>query len=130
MLMWFITFNTYINVLSFLYSCFKLSNCFIFIWSSAGGGKLHSLHWNPVFKDKDASKATIIVYGEGQDIEAVINRLENLWHGDFDTKAFKDELIPVLSKTQVCYKLRVLYNCWMALRTMYMRISWLYYNYV
>lgn len=57
-------------------------------------------------EDKDASKATIIVYGESQDIDTGINRLENLLEGDFDTKEFKDKIIPKLSKTQVCFRLR------------------------
>lgn len=57
-------------------------------------------------EDKDASKATIIVYGEGHDIDTGINRLENLLEGDFDTKEFKDEIIPRLSKTQVGFRLR------------------------
>lgn len=65
----------------------------------------------PVIKDKDASKATFIVYGEGQNIDAGINRLENLLEGNFDTKQFKEEIIKKLSKTQVCYQLRVLYKC-------------------
>lgn len=67
-------------------------------------GKPHGHHWNPVLEDKqnDASTATIIIYGEGQDIDAGINRLENLLEGDFDTKEFKEEIIKKLSKTQVC----------------------------
>lgn len=57
-------------------------------------------------EEKDASKATIIVYGEGHDIDTGINRLENSLEGDFDTKEFKDEIIKKLSKTQVCNRLR------------------------
>lgn len=97
---------------------------FIWIWFWAvGSEKPHGHKWNPVVRDKDASKATFIVYGEGKNIDAGINRLEHLLEGDFDTKEFKDEIIKKLSKTQVCYQLRVLYKCWMALRTMYVRIS-------
>nr|XP_034317327.1 protein mono-ADP-ribosyltransferase PARP14 isoform X2 [Crassostrea gigas] len=76
----------------------KLAN---YIPSGGGGGKPHGLHWNPVVEEKDASKATIIVYGEGHDIDTGINRLENSLEGDFDTKEFKDEIIKKLSKTQM-----------------------------
>lgn len=59
-------------------------------------------------EEKDASKATIIVYGEGHAIDTGINKLENLLEGDFDTKEFKDEIIPRLSKNQVGFRLRYL----------------------
>lgn len=55
-------------------------------------------------KDKqiDASKATIIIYGEGQDINAGIYRLEHLLEGEYHIKEFKDDIITKLFKTQVC----------------------------
>lgn len=55
-------------------------------------------------KDKqiDASKATIIIYGEGQDINAGIYRLEHLLEEDYHIKEFKDDIITKLSKTHVC----------------------------
>lgn len=55
-------------------------------------------------KDKqiDASKATIIIYGKGQDINAGIYRLEHLLEEDYHIKEFKDDIITKLSKTQVC----------------------------
>lgn len=61
-----------------------------------------------MLKDKqiDASTATIIVYGEGQDINAGINRLEHLLEGDYHIKEYKDDIITKLSKTQVCNELR------------------------
>lgn len=77
----------------------------------------HGHQWNPVVKDKDASKATIIVYGENQDIDTGINRLENLLEGDFHIKEFKDEIIPSLSKTQVCFCLRNILQKLKGLRT-------------
>lgn len=55
-------------------------------------------------KDKqiDALKATIIIHGEGQDINAGIYRLEHLLEEDYHIKEFKDNIITKLSKTQVC----------------------------
>lgn len=80
-------------------------------------GKPHGHQWNPVVEDKDASKATIIVNGESQDIDTGINRLENLLEGDFHIKEFKDEIIPSLSKTQVCFCLRNILQKLKGLRT-------------
>lgn len=56
-------------------------------------------------EDKDASKATIIVYGESLDIDTGITRFESLLERDFDTKEFKHEIIKKLSKPQVCFRL-------------------------
>lgn len=78
-------------------------------------------------EEKDASKATIIVYGEGHDIDTGINRLENSLEGDFDTKEFKDGIIKKLSKTQVCYRLRnilLVYKTYFSLLYYHMYLVW------
>lgn len=81
-------------------------------------GNPHGHQWNPVVEDKDASKATIIVNGESQDIDTGINRLEHLLKGDFHKKKFKDEIIPRLSKTQVCFCLKNILQKLKGLRTL------------